>query len=231
MKILFVFACIIISTLSCTIYTKKKAEAVKEAKSLIFVGSKEITNEIAGSAYRKRATQYFIVNEVDTSSFKPIVILSNSDASVRIRFDIGYRVNDLSYADRLSQLKTILKKASQDYNLDSLKYVGIGRLVLHGDMTAALSASYIDLYGDKGISVKEYGKVCAFLSASQLSIDLNNIFTAYNIEIESYSIEKAFFTSRKVLKTYSKLDNDTINIPEKILDCDCWIQMKKSSTL
>ena len=196
----------------------------------ILIGEKEIRDEIAGSAYRKRATGYFVINEVDTSFFMPIFAESNRDSSISLSLNLPYDKHDLSYSDRLSELDLIFKEASKDFDFDSFKYIGIGRLILLGDMAITLTDSFNNLYDKDGIGTEDYQLICDFLETSQLAKDFNRLFDNYNMEVGSISIEKAFFTSKKELITYAKFDSDTSKIPEMILDCACWIGLKNKAT-
>src|ERR1044071_1967946 len=62
-----------------------------------FIGRKEITNEISGSAYRKRAASYFVIRGGDTSRYSCIFSEAKDDRNVSMNLHIPYSGSGLSY--------------------------------------------------------------------------------------------------------------------------------------
>jgi len=191
------------------------------------IGKKNITNEIAGSAYRKRATGYFVISKSDTSGFMPIFYESQDNGKIGINLNLPYSNNTETYNQRLSEIKLILPKAFEEYNPDSLNGLSIGRLILTGDLAIEITNDYKSKFGDnENILTTDYKGVSDFLLESKLTKDLNKLFEPYSIVVEKVSIEKAFFTSKDELIKFSSLTQDTSMIPNKVLDCMTWIKFK-----
>ena len=104
------------------------------------VGSKIITDEIAGSAYRKSAKGYFLIIGKDTSKFT--CIFSDSKDGKYVSLDFIGKDNQTSYRERMEHLRIILPFASKDYKMDSLKSIYFGRLVNNGDIAIELTKNY-----------------------------------------------------------------------------------------
>jgi hypothetical protein len=210
--------------------SKTKIDDVKQTAFLAdtIIGKKTITNEIAGSAYRKRATGYFVIVKNDTSDFMPIFAQSKDDNSIGIHLNLPYTKHTRTFVQRLSELKLILPLASNEFNFDAIKTISVGRLILTGDLAVDITTQYKNKFGDaERITTADYQRISDFLLESKLTSDLNELFKPYSISVETINIEKVFFTTKSELSNYSKLDKDTTEIPERILDCVTWIKLKK----
>ena len=210
--------------------SKTKIEDIKQTKLIsdTIIGKKSITHEIAGSAYRKRATGYFVIVNNDTSDFVPIFTESKDDNNIGINLNLPYAKHTKTFKQRLKELKLILPFASKEFNFDSIKSMSIGRLILTGDLAIDITKQYKQKFGDiEKIRTEDYQRISEFLLESKLTTDLNELFKPYLISVEKIGIEKVIFTSNSELLNYSKLDTDSTEIPEKILDCITWIRLKK----
>jgi hypothetical protein len=185
------------------------------------IGSKTITDEIAGSAYRKRATGYFVIIDKDTSDYTCIFLESTDGGKVSIDLNIPYSKASMTYRQRLEELKIILPIAAKDYNFDSLTSVSFGRLILSGDLAVEVTQQYQQKFGISN-KLESYVTVGQFLKESKLGEDLNDLFKPYLISVDKVSIEKLFLTSQKDLLWASKVETDTTKFPDKILDCIAW---------
>jgi len=190
------------------------------------IGSKQITNEIAGSAYRKRATSYFVINGKDTSNFACIFVELKDSGKVVIDLNLPYFKDGIAYRQRMDELQKILPVAKKHFNFDSLRSIYLGRLVQNGDVAIEITKQYTDKFGQPK-KITDYRKVESFLAESQLGKDFNKIFNPYSFAVEKVSSEKLFFTSKKELCFMSKIETDATKIPEKILDCMTWVILKK----
>lgn len=207
-------------------HTIRNEKANKNNDTII--GSKNITDEISGSAYRKRATGYFVIIGNDTSDFTCIFTQSKYDGNIGIDLNIPYLNTSMTYRQRLLELKTILTKAAKDYNFDALTSISFGRLILCGDLAIDITYQYRQKFGASDtIKVEDYRVVEQFLVTSKLSSDLNNLFKPYSILVDKVSIEKPFFTTKKELYWASKVETDSTNTPDKILDCMIWVKLRK----
>lgn len=213
--------------------TSQSGEKQKEEETKVIplaeemIGKKMITNEMAGSAYRKRAIQYFAMAGRDTSGFRPIFTESSENGSIGINLNLPYTNKTETYAQRLNELKLILPKANEDFNLDSLYGMSVGRLILTGDLAIDITKEYKNKLGENEvIEYFDYKKVSAFLLESKLVVDLNSLFAPYSKSVENVIIEKAFFAQKDELLKLSHVVRDTMEVPDKVLDCITWIKFK-----
>lgn len=205
------------------------AQTTTENKVTIdtIVGSKTITDEIAGSAFRKRATGYFVIIGKDTSDYTCIFTESKDGGKVGIDLNIRYFKAEMTYKQRLEELRIILPKAATDFNFDSLKSIGFGRLILSGDLAVDITKQYYQKFGTSD-KLENYTTVGQFLKESKLGTDLNNLFKKYSISVDKVLIEKLFLTSRQDLYWASKIETDTTKLPDNILDCITWVKLTKN---
>lgn len=227
MKYLSVILIIVLT--SCT--NKKRKEAVtqneKNVTSDTLIGKVKITNEISGSAYRNRATGYFVITEKDSSNYVPIFTESKENGNISIIQNLSYSKKNRTYAQRLNELKLILQRAEQDYDIDSLTGMSLGRLILSGDLAVMLTKEFKNTFGDKKqITTTEYQKISNFLLESTLTRDLNIVFKPYQKAVKKIRIEKAFFTNKKELIRYSHTEIDSSQIPENIIDFMIWVEFE-----
>ena len=186
------------------------------------IGSRIVTDELAGSAYRERAKAYFIINGRDTSDF--ICYVEESKDDHRINMEIRFR-NDMAYRRQLNELHKIIPEAAKDFNMDSLSSVYIGRLVNTGDMAIHLTNEYIRKYG-KRKHPENNKEFILFLLNTKLAADFNGLFKPYAVEVKFFCCEKLFFTTRDKLYIFAETESDSSLAPEKILDCMTWINFK-----
>ena len=206
---------------SLIIGTSCRDKQAEEDTNSTVIGYQEITDELAGSAYRTRARSYFVVQDQDTSNFSCIFSDAKADSSVNVR--IAFH-KDLSYDQQLQEMKLIFSKAAQDFNMRRLKGLGIGRLVESGDLAVRITQQYREQFGDN-TRIGSYAKVALFLMQSPLRTDLDTLLRPYGHTVDHIGVEKVFFTDKKVLYGYSKLTTDSTAIPELILDCMTWISV------
>lgn len=190
------------------------------------VGTKIITNEIAGSAHRNRAMGYYLTVDKDTSDFICIFFESKDGGKVGIDLNIPYSKRSMTYRQRLSEFQTILPIASKDFNFDSLTSISFGRLILSGDLAIDVTKQYIEKFGTSS-KIGSNRIVANFLNESKLATDIDSIFKPYSISVDNISIEKLFFTPKSDLYWASKIETDTTNVPEKIIDCMLWAGMSR----
>lgn len=217
-------------TLSCERTTSDANRNVDKDQVLTqetTVGHIPITDEIAGSAYRKRATKYFVVAGKDTSNYRPIFIESKEGAAVRLDLRTRYSGKPRPYQELLKELEIIFLEARKDYNLDSLKGISIGRLVHTGDLAIDITRQYYATFEQKdGIPTNDYPKIADFLLKSKLGSQFNNFLNKFEMEIDKISVEKVYFTTIESVKSSPNIRSDTTSLPDKILDCMTWIKVK-----
>ena len=185
----------------------------------------DISDEIAGSAYRKRGIGYFVVIDKDTSDFH-CIFTESKDGNVNINLQIPYLKKSTTHVERMKELKLILDNANNDFNFDSLKYIGFGRLILSGDLAVEITNEYVKKFGTNS-KLMDYKTMKQFFIDSKLGYDLNNVFKPYSIIVTDVSLEKLFFTTKKDLYWASRIEIDSSLVPEKIIDCITWVELKK----
>jgi len=194
----------------------------------ITIGRQQVINEIAGAAYRQRATKYFVIVGKDTSSYSPVFTEANDGGIVSMDLNIRHADKSKSYDEWMKELTQILPQAAIDYNLDSLNGIFVGRLIETGDLAIEVTKQYHDTFKMyDNIQTADYQRVSDFLLTSKLTDDFNKLFEPYVISVEEIGVEKVFFTTPKSFEGYSKIETDSTNIPTKILDCQTWIKVKK----
>jgi hypothetical protein len=191
------------------------------------VESRIITDEIAGSVYRRRATEFFLVMGSDSSSFKPIISESIS-GELALYMNYSGSEKNLLWSRRMKELELILERAGDDYNLGSLEIISMGRLVFSGDLAIGITKELENSYPDrKEIRAAGYTMLCEFLLNSRLAKDFNELLFPYSLKVKSVSIEKNYFLPKKFLVEGSHLETETSSIPNKILDCITWLKIQK----
>ena len=225
-KIFFLLALLLISCNNKPQSSATGPTAINKAKVDTIVGSRIIMEEIAGSEYRKRAIGYFVITGKDTSDYTCIFTQSKDRGEVGIVLNIPYMKTAMPYSKRLEELKIILGKAENDFNFDSLRFIGFGRLILSGDLAVDITKQYQQKFGTKN-KLESYSTVQKFLMESKLVTDLKVLFRPYSITVDKIYCEKLFFTTREDLYWASKIETDTMYVPEKIIDCILSVQLKK----
>ncbi len=214
--------------ISLILYTTLFSCTEKKVNSRNFseVGRKEIHDEIAGSNYRKRAIGYFTITETDTSKYMCIFSESKVGGEVSMDLNIPHYKNNMTYKDRLNELKKILPEAKKDFNFDSLNYLLAGRLIESGDLAIDVMRQYEQKFNMTN-RFESYSAVESFLKESKLGLDLDSLFKPHSIKVRKVYIEKLFFTTRQDLIRASKLETDTTEIPNRILDCLIIVELEK----
>jgi len=228
--ILLVMLCLA-SACSCTV---KEKQATLNAPDIpvmdTIVGKMDIIDDIAGSAYLKRATGYFVIANGDTSDYKVEVSEQKSDnmVCIDIRYNPYRNKSGKGYKERLLELQSILEVALKEYSPGPTVSVGIGRLINTGDLAIDVTKEDIQQYGDDyDVWVNEYKKISSFLLRSKLGRDMDSLFGPYNLCTEEISVEKVFFSTSKELYGYTIPGTGQKNAPDRILDCITWVELKK----
>ena len=187
--------------------------------------SKPITDELAGSAYRKRATQYQIVTQFDTSKFAIIISESNKndfdhEGSVYLYFRFDEKK---SFREQKAELNMLIEKASEEYKFDSLKNIYFLDLVSLGDLNIDISRELENNKNQKLI-LKNYWKLNDFLLESSLSKEMNDIFKKYKLTVKQFTIEHfSYSPAFEILSRYGKIETKRIDFPAKIMIGTMWI--------
>lgn len=233
MKKCFLFFFIAIGLLSCQDREKNDSNQAKVKPIAVndtIIGSKNITDEIAGSAYRKHAKSYFIIVDKDTSDFQPIWAEAKVGGNVSLFLNLPYAKRSITYRQINKELQKILPAAKQDFNFDSLKTISFGRLILSGDLAVIVSQEYLQKFGEKAMEEGwPSNKIYNFMQNSRLVQEVNTIFKPYSLSVETIYCEKAFFTTKKDLFWASKVETDSAKVPNRILDCILFVKLKKEN--
>lgn len=231
MKDLVIMFLTIVVFCSCSNKTEQKqVKEIKTGNELnldTIIGKKNITDEIAGSSYWKRATSYFTIVKNDTSGFMPIFSESSNDGRIQINQNLSYTNKNKTYFERINELKLILPEAAKEYNFDYLSSLSIGRLILTGDLAIMITEEYKNRFGEnEKIATADYKEISGFLLETRLTKDLNELFEPYSKTVARIGVEKVFFTGKEELWNYSDIKRDSSEIPGKVLDLMVWIEFE-----
>lgn len=235
------FGIFAISLLGCTNVRQTNLDQETEKAVQVtdtIVGSRAITDELAGGNYRKRAMGYFVIVGKDTSDYTCIFTESKEGGKVGMDLNISYWKLTHTYRERFDELKHILRKVGEDFNLDSLSGVYYGRLMQSGDLAIDVTRQYEEQFGSirkiKNFPVKDYSRVSQFLKTSKLATDLETLLKEQSLVVEKVHIEKVIifpgedlYSTRKGVFRLSNIEIDTTQVPEKILDCMLGVELKK----
>ena len=188
------------------------------------VAKKNVLHQIAGSAYLKKALEYYLIQNGDTSLFNCTFTEAKEKSRISLDLNFQHSSPSLTYLEKLEELKLILPEASLDFNFDSLSSIHLGRLVSTGDLAIAVANQYQKEFGAQS-KQPPYSVFSAFLMKTKLAGDINMLFLPYGLSVKSISIEKLFFTtSAELLST--KIEETPELIPAKIPDCIIWVNLE-----
>jgi hypothetical protein len=202
-----------------------KVSAVDQSKTEIYtnedtiIGSKIITNELAGGAYRSRANSYFIVVGSDTSVFQPVFMESKEGGIVGLDFHTSFVRKGLTHQQRMLELIRIIPRAAIDYDLTKLGGVYLIGLSSPPDLAISITQEYRAKVDETFKDLNDYQAFSEFLLDSQLGNELNEIFRPYGVEIEKFNLEKLRLIPKEQFLQWHKVESDTTEIPDKIIDC------------
>jgi hypothetical protein len=209
---------LVIVLLACS-HQQEQENALGEASADTLIGRKVITDEIAGSAYLKRAMAYFLIINGDTSVFQ--CILTESKEGGQVDMDLRF-LRGMSYRQQKQELKKCIAEGAKDFAIDSLKSIFIRRLITTGDLAADVSRQ---LNRDR-VATDNYREVALFLLKTKLTADFNQLLAPVNRSVAGFSVEKVFLTEKKILYSNATIESDSSVIPDRILDCITWIRIK-----
>ena len=192
------------------------------------IGTKVITDEIPGGTFRKRAKSYFLVIKNDTSAFKPIFTESVDGNSIGIHMNFQYFKRNITYRQLRVQLKKLMPEAAKEFNLDSLRSIFFGRLVLGGDLAIEMTKEYKQQFGQTD-SIADHDQICMFLLKSRFASDLNQLFKPYSIYVKAFHPEKVWFTDKSDLYTFGNVESDSVSAPKRIFDCLMYIELMNAN--
>ncbi len=188
---------------------------------------RDLSEEVAGSVYIEKAISYSLLIGQDSSRFNPIFIKTRNGGTINIDLNLSYSVKNESYKRRQAELAILLKEASKEFNIDSLKGINFGRLILSGDLAIRLSQEYKNKHGEgEVIRTSDYPKVSEFLKESSLGLDLDELLKPYSKTVKNVEVEKVFFAKKEGVISYGKLETDSSSIPSSILDCITWVVLE-----
>ncbi|WP_422360999.1 hypothetical protein [Reichenbachiella sp.] len=217
----YLFAVFIFLT-SCQSKESKQTQSTASQSDTIVLRF-DVNEELAGSAYREKATGYLLVVNQDSTLYFPAFTKSKKDG--RVGLILGLHPS-LTYAEQMQQLQVILPYAARDYNFDSLSGVYVGRLSQTGDLAIQVTNEYLDNFGGYvSTATTAYDTIASFLATSQLGRDFNKLFAPYDVSVVGASVEKVFYT-----EIYGPIKIDSAQhaqFPEKVLDAMTWVRLEK----
>jgi len=218
--LIFIFSFLQIIDCNCqTIEHDEKTPSLNVIDTLVL--KKIITHQ------NKHDIEYSVITENDTSDFTIVFSKNEYFGKITIiaQHDLLYNGEKL-YKSKLKEFETILHRAEKDIDFDSLSTIVIGRLVTTGDLAIAVTNEFIDKYGNR-FEKTDYNYVPEFLLESKLAKDINKLFRPYSLQIDNISIEKLGFIPSEYITSSSIIETPRSEIPEKIIDCMIWIDLKK----
>jgi len=218
--LIFIFSFLQIIDCNCqTIEHVDKTPSLNVIDTLVL--KKIITHQ------NKQDFEYSVITENDTSDFKIVFSKNENFGKITIiaQHNLLYNGEKL-YKSKLKEFETILHRAEKDIDFDSLSTIVIGRLVTTGDLAIAVTNEFINKYGNR-FEKSDYNFVPEFLLESKLAKDINKLFRPYSLQIDNISIEKLGFIPSEYITSSSIIETPRNEIPEKIIDCMIWIDLKK----
>lgn len=215
------FLLLLLST-ACSSSTPSE-DVVKTTDTI--VSKRDVLNTRAGSTYLKASTEYALVLDGDTSSFRPIVDVPKDDGYSVLDMNIGSATNDSlrrTHAFHMAQLKQLLPYIINDHMNDTLKSIGLGTLTQMGDASVALTKAFRKQYPNmnlENVDQAAYDTVRHFIGSSSLAKEFNDLFAPYHLTISRAYLEKIFFISSDDLEISGTKLADTTDVPEKLLFC------------
>jgi len=186
------------------------------------VGKQDVTLTIPGAEHIKKAYSYSVMLGANPSLFKCHFSQWKADNSL---FFVSKFVPALSYRLEMNELKSIVAEADKDFNLDSLKTIGVGELIETGDLAITITKAYLKTYGDKNKKVNQ--QVDTFLLHSQLVLDFNALLNPYGLEVKQVLTEKMTFESSEHLTKHSVIESLPTDIPQNILNGIMYLKVGK----
>lgn len=184
----------------------------------------DMNDILSGSAYRKRATGYYLIINGDSSIYLPTLTESKEG---KLSLMLGLQPKH-TYQQQLDQLALILPYAAKEYNFDSLNGIYVGRLVQTGNLVIDITNEYLDTFGGYGsTATTEYNKIADFLAQSRLGQDINELLRPYALEVKSASVEKVFFTGYHPSVKLDSTRYKNQKLPKRLLDCMTWLTIGK----
>ena len=201
---------------SCTDNNKPATQVINEI-SIDTIIKKEVIQEEGGKI---RHAVYFLVRKTDTSNLRYDISINPDDSIEIIVYEKGIlRGSLLSYREELQEQSHILREASMDFDLNSLKKIWDISLSSTGDLAIAITKQLPPEYFGKSLHNLDVGK---FLLTSKLTKDLNELLKPYGKKIKRYVVEKAQFLDSSIIFKYNNIETPKSEIPTKILDAQIW---------
>jgi len=163
----------------------------------------------------------------DCDACNPIFTESKEGDVVGIQYNSAYRHNKMTHHQCMLDLKKIMPIAAKDYNLNKLGGLYMGNLSSKSDLAVDLTHEYLATTDEPYSKIIDYHEFSKFLAESQLGRDVNNLFEPYGIFVDKIRVEKVHFVSKDVFLQWNKVETDTTDIPNQILDCFIGISLSK----
>jgi len=191
------------------------------------VVKKKIPLDFNNKILFKKTISYTLVLGKDTSDFQIFVSQAkkNQDISIYTVYNLKKEKSEKLYVQRLKELKYLLKVVNNDFNLNYLSSLYLGRLIYNGDIALTIMKLYNVKFG-KNSNVLSPDKISDLILESKLTDDINSILSQYSKKISDVGLEKITFVPKEELISSSLLSKESKYIPSRVLDC--WIDLKVS---
>lgn len=234
---------------TCNRMKSTESTVIGDVQADTIVKSGTVPNEIVSTGYREK--EYFVVAGKDTSNLSCIFSENKNSGKISLTFKCNTNnkralisSNSLSdsavigetstepkvpyykttYQQQMSALGMILKKSSEDFDLSKLQNISL-ELLSSGNLAIEVTDQYVKRFGTKSLTTR-YKEVEQILSDSQLYSDINEMLKSYFIVADRISVEKVYFAGKKAFLAESKIDTVTTKIPDYVLDCFIYINLK-----
>lgn len=203
---------------------KENHQVIVPKTNKIVVGKKPIVSKGIAKESKRKAFEYFVILNKDTSRFNPSFIQLKDGDEFYINFPNSKQSN--SYTERLEEFSLILNEASHMYLIDSLKRINTGLFNSSGDLAIAITNEFMGVFSHriqqpKGpfseVSTALYKDISSFLLTSTMVKDLNTILKPYAIAIDKIRLEKVHFVSKDRMLINRGILEESNQIPNHIL--------------
>jgi hypothetical protein len=184
-----------------------------EKEYIVYVG--QDTSSLSCILSVKDEDSTLIVELLSDSYDKKFQITEDTNAIISNDPNKKVRYHKLSNDNVIHELKFILKKISDDYDVSKLKYIRFS-ILLSGNLSIDITNHYLKKSDSRKYFDYEY--VEEYIFNSPLIHDLNQIIGVYSICVDEVHIEKPYFISKNSLYVSNILGCKSKKIPKKVLD-------------
>jgi hypothetical protein len=188
------------------------------------VGHHLLSNVLPGGSELKRVEAYYIVVRNDTSDFN---LKLTESFTGRIGGEVRFK-DTKTFASQWLELQKIFPYAFDYFNARPEKFqiIFVSRLMTMGDLAVDVTNEYNRIYGTNDVKLS-HAKVTNLILHSQLTNKWNDLLQPFSLQVDTVFAEKIFFADKKELYGSNKMEIDSTQVPDRILDCTLWFRLKR----